>query len=195
MKSLLEKHNGQCEFFIYTASDTKWAHYIVPCIETVIGQTFNRPLFTREHCQGGTQKSIAYVLPKINSTLKTNLSMENVVLIDNNKVLIETNLILCPTYNYIDYYDVLRLVSEKVLINSFLKLIPYLQQYNLFPKSFDNKITFNRFKTLYFESLAELLKANEKPVNDMYWKRLDNRIMAIDFDSFKEEVVKYLNKS
>ena len=38
------------EAFIYTASTSEWASYLIPCIESALGVKFNRPLFTREHC-------------------------------------------------------------------------------------------------------------------------------------------------
>ena len=37
------------ELFIYTASFDKWAKFIIPQLEKVLGYKFNRPLLTRNH--------------------------------------------------------------------------------------------------------------------------------------------------
>jgi len=36
--------------FVYTASTTPWANYIIPCVEAAIGMRFIRPFLTRDHC-------------------------------------------------------------------------------------------------------------------------------------------------
>jgi len=95
----VKKDSPHTELFVYTASDDKWAKFLVPVIEEAIGFKFQRPLFTRKHCvlpssssSSDYKKSIDLVAPLIYKSLRTkyplmrgpNDVMRNVALIDNN---------------------------------------------------------------------------------------------------------------
>ena len=98
LKTFCERMNEDShptELFVYTASDDKWAKFLVPLIEEAIGFKFNRPLLTRQHCHsvsGDYKKSIAHVAPLIFKTLKgkypilasSEEARKNTILIDNN---------------------------------------------------------------------------------------------------------------
>jgi hypothetical protein len=43
-------HADRVAFFVYTASDPRWAAFFVPVVEEVLGVRFARPLLTRAHC-------------------------------------------------------------------------------------------------------------------------------------------------
>lgn len=117
-------HNMKVEMFIYTASETKWASVIVPVIEKLIGFKFNRPLFTRAHCDMSVDKhkSLKQISPSIVRTLRKKFGnvvnsegvMRNTYLIDNNFVLQDPgHLVKCPSYERVIYIDPLRQLSNQ----------------------------------------------------------------------------------
>jgi NLI interacting factor-like phosphatase len=57
-------------FFVYTASEDKWAGVIIPCIEKALGFKFERPLLARSKCifdsaSNDYRKSISHVMPVV----------------------------------------------------------------------------------------------------------------------------------
>lgn len=213
---LKARHSQEgCEFFVYTASDTKWANFIVPCIETVIGQKFNRPLFTRPNCirgqSGDFKKSLSHIMPAVARKIRVKygesevVDMNRCVLVDNNRVLIkpeEARLILCPTYGYIDLYDVLRLLSEDVLSRNFIDIASILQSHGLFPEMSDSTLVtmpFHVFKAIYYSMIGKQIKENIKQdlvlAEDLFWTRLGNIIHAMHKDTnvLKDSTVRSIN--
>ena len=126
-KSLLEiKHtHPHVEFFVYTASSTDWANYIIPMIEKHCfrGRFFNRPILTRAQVSDDGVKSIARVYPMVEKSLASKykkIFKRNVYLIDNNVVLNPSemeHLILCPSYDYAHVIDPLRNLPEGIIDN------------------------------------------------------------------------------
>lgn len=181
----IKSRSDVCKFFVYTASESKWAHFLIGCIESFIGLKFERPLFTRNHCLGSRdyyQKSLhkvgAVVLKKkgMGGTLKDFVS--KAVLIDNNKVLIDSkNIIQCPTYPYKDTYDVLRLVSESVLHDNFIEIASILMSYGFYPRLDAPKTySYHVFKSLYFSHIGSQIKDNIKSlrlIKDDFWLKLN----------------------
>lgn len=176
------KVNKDCQFYIYTASETTWANFIIPVIENCIGIKFNRPLFTRNHCfVNKAQKSlqhvgkIAYEKNK-HGTKSLAEFISKSILIDNNHVLSkqeENKLIPCPTYNHKDVYDVMRLLSEQTVIDNYHEISKVLYQCGMFPKvESGTHFSYQVFKSLYFSfigsSIKDGLKYN-KFVKDTFW--------------------------
>ena len=218
----LRSRHGQdgCEFFVYTASDTKWANFIVPCIETVIGQKFNRPLFTRPNCiraNGGEfKKSLVHISPAVIRKLRPKYGSDNMdamnvmdvmgrfVLVDNNRVLNkseEGRLILCPTYGYVDLYDILRLVPEDILQLNFIEIASILQSHGLFPEMAESTrvaLPFQVFKAIYYSTIGKQIKENIKQElfisEDAFWTRLGNILHAHkDTNTLKDSSVRSIN--
>lgn len=208
----IKEANQNVEVYIYTASDTKWAHVIVPCIEQVIGFKFNRPLFTRSHCiMRGTdiRKSFNNVLPIVYSKLKNTYLLAsadelrpNTHMIDNfHEVLAnsldERRLLKCPTYSYTSFYDVLRLIDESVLREHYQAISKNLTSYKLFPYvSNSTPFSYEVFKALYFEILGtnvkNSIKSNSQP--DMYWQTLTGFLAKSDNLPLKDSMIKYINQ-
>ena len=223
----LKSKYGHIELFVYTAADPVWAATIVPCIEEVTGIRFNRPLFTRTHCEGQKMlKSLNRVMPVAAKacSLSSSSSREkgkdkkkkekmkrienNVVLIDNSPVLKENEMnkwIVCPTYGYVDHYDVLRSLNEETLKSVYGNLIPILINHGLFPSSsasasaIASSIDYITFKGLYFERLAGLLhhsmstqeKTHSKKEKG-YWHQLA-QVMNQNDSNLKDNTIKKIN--
>jgi hypothetical protein len=175
------RYENECKFYIYTASESKWAHFLIGCIETYIGFKFERPLFTRKHCITSSreyQKSLHKVAAII-LTKKGNVKefVSNSVLIDNNKILVDSrNLVLCPTYAFKDVYDVLRLISESVVHDNYIAIAQVLMEHGFFPQIDAPKTySYHVFKSLYFTHLGSEIKENIKNlklIKDDYWLKL-----------------------
>ena len=174
-------HSGdldRVEMFVYTASDSKWAHFLIPCIEEAIGFKFNRPFFTRDHCvpapHGEFRKSVSMVVPKVYQKLKSKYRLtdaspvaENIVLIDNNpEVLLHpgmeaVRLVTCPTYDFAYYYDVIGKIDLATLHARYQELIPVLKAFSLFPAGTvpGDVRSVQQFVFMYYQKLYDSSKA------------------------------------
>ena len=194
------------ELFIYTASDDKWAKIIMSCVEAAAGFSFNRPLFFRSNCikvDGPTgipelRKSIVHLLPKLYKSLRTRYPLllsqrdlaSRVVLVDNTPGIMavpeeNARLVVCPTYNYVQMYDVLAkldattmlsraalvaaILSRHGMVASFtpqMSAIQIIASYylwlsrNLASSNADNEITMRR--DTFWTSMRELIPAIAK---------------------------------
>ena len=107
------------ELYIYTNSPYDWTNnYTIPNIEKVIGKKFNKPYFTRENTNK-RNKLLGNIFDIIINNLKSKYpylnDIKNIEYVFNNQLVfiddIKNNLkdypqkqILCPEYNYKDYY-------------------------------------------------------------------------------------------
>lgn len=120
----VKSHSLNMQLFVYTASETKWANVIVPVIEKLVGFKFNRPIFSRAHCDMTVDKhkSLKLIAPSIVRTLKRKYSNAKIdtdtikrmtYLIDNNFVLQEQyHLVKCPSYERMIHIDPLRQLTN-----------------------------------------------------------------------------------
>lgn len=206
--------DGGCEFFIYTASDPKWAAFIVRCVEAVVGHRFKRPIFARQHCvkrEQGFVKSFIRVLPAAIKRLGVGPGRQSefrgrFVLIDNNRVLPrdqETRLILCPTYMYTDTTDVLRLLSESVLQARVGEIADFLQARSLLYQVDDIAPGANQVQVLKARYYTGLNRKSKETVRDeglwigggrdAYWTRLGNVMQGVAHTTLKDGAVAAIN--
>ena len=202
----MKTHFSNSQFYIYTASEKSWANKEISMIEKTHGFKFNRPLFTREDCivdsYGMYKKSVKKILPRIVKANKNgNISSENILVIDNNKVFIDfnKNMIECPTYNYTHFCDIWekidkndtldtslsRMVSNLVLTNKACK-------YSNCKNTDDKKIEL-KHKWMY-KKYKKLNKMNKPFEKDVFWKRLANAIVDKNVKSFDRNSVEMLRK-
>lgn len=200
------------EFFIYTASEHKWAHVVVPCIEAALGVGFCRPIFTRNHTvvnakTGVHQKSLMRVLPMINRAFKKKgyiapLSLEQCILIDNNQTLIPqeaSRLVLCSTYKYTFYQDVLRFIPTSVIQQHLPQIVQYLIDTDMFP-SVNKNVNIEAFYAHYYERLGRNIATRYKSnmAVDRMWlkvyKALHKYLSSESRSSLKGNFIKSLNK-
>lgn len=178
----------QVEFFIYTASETEWAEFIIPRVEQKLGIKFHRPLFTRPQCicrQGMYYKSLESVRPVIyrrlakTYRLKSPNELQSMILIDNTpNVLLEGRAqVLCPTYDYQYPVDLTRQIPMSAL-EVFINLLrPVVAPSKRFKNTQHFWFYFHRFMAdLYLKSY----KMNKPYLKDTYWKRATDAFLETD---------------
>lgn len=187
------------ELFIYTASEAKWAAFLVPCIEAAMNVKFNRPIFTRSHCkqvvsQGVVvdhEKSIEGILPSIFRTLKrshtglTNIKLlaDRVVLVDNTANVLSdpSRMILCPTYSYTYVFDVLNHMDINMLHRRIGRVSQIVSKFGLLQPLAQPFTNYQQFSQAYFERLSRAVSdASATNVvalqNDKFWQVLAHAI-------------------
>ena len=210
----LKTHNESTEFYLYTAGETKWVHFLIPCIEQACGFKFNRPYFTRNHCQFTTnsvKKSLAKISPIIYSKLKTkynfkssNAVLDNLILVDNTRVLGDKELkrwIACPTYEYKALYDVLRNLDSNVFHEHSLAIATIMQKYgimrSLSSSAVEKSYSGYLIAASYYEDYARDLRAyakSNRSTKDKFWISLANAIIILHKKKVsKDSMVKYIN--
>lgn len=199
MNMINTHYKNKVELFVYTASEKKWANYIVPIIESVTNVKFNRPIFTREQCNMNLTekvKSISTVKPAILKTLKkkyTTITSENIndkiYLIDNNYVLKETSfLIKCPTYDKAVFINVLRTIDENIKQNKLKDICKVLL-------NDECKNQWDMMKRIYDDAFKKFIYYDEKNYsykNDRYWKKV---IFVFKKNGYNMQlIIKYLKE-
>ena len=126
------KKQYNLKLFIYTASTYNWAHFLVPCLEKVLGVKFERPLYTRNECTSYTMlKNLEYVSKHADDKIP-------MIMIDNNKTLYrkvdKSRLIKCPTYNFRYYYNPISVFTYSEIVTNFESIIKILKDLNIFVK-------------------------------------------------------------
>lgn len=207
----LQKKIPHIEFFIYTASETKWGNYVIRQIENTINSKFNRPIFTRSDCiiDKDISKCLTKISPKIVKSLKkrySQLSLKNIVeqiiVIDNNSVykkqLDASKLLLCPTYDYI----YLENIPQYILHNDYNE--HYVSINTIFEKYFKYKVNndYLEFQNEYFKyyiSRYTIIKnINIGFLNDTFFRKLFKIMIYLFVEkrylSFDEKVINYIKK-
>lgn len=187
VNTLIRNQHG-FEIFIYTASTKDWAPIPIGCVENITGIKFQRPIFSRDHCQvsasGATTKSLAAIKPSIFRTLKkkyTDLKSvsdlnNRILMVDNSDVLVDQNAwIPCPTYDYVSNYDVLKSIDLDVLRSNFPSIFSELVRQGLLSRNLQKNIkTYDEFMSLYYSKLAKNFAVNGRrnavQKTDTFWK-------------------------
>lgn len=209
----LKKQNEANEFFVYTASDDKWAQFLIPCIESACNVKFKRPIFSRKHCIVSTmsvKKCLANISTQVFQRLKPMGIYKNktqlhnqMILIDNNYVLIDQETkkgIICPTYDHKIVYDVLRNLDEYILHERIGDIIGILQKYSLIPQ-ISEKDVLSSYQILamyyknYSNKLSQYSSLLEKGIKrDKYWLNLANLFVALNKKGVStDKMIKYIN--
>lgn len=189
-----------CPVYVYTASETVWANFIIGCIEQLCEHKFNRPIFTRNNCieeknayYKAPHKLIQKIYPKLHQQFP-DLPLEhwknNYLMIDNYNYFHKNDLnriVLCPSYNYTEVYDYLKNIPEKVLAEKYNAIARILRKSGMEVASTSSLY---KFKYVYYRALANKIKDNEKyiveSVNDSFWYDVtDHIINTKHFSSLK----------
>lgn len=194
------------EYFIYTASEKKWALYLVSCIEKAMDLKFNRPVLTRSDCiirNKECYKSLTLAVSKIQKSMFSKyhqmVYINDCVLIDNNRVLLpEESLrwIKCPTYAFRSEYDVLRHVSEEQMIKYYREISQQLMVHHLYPYNKAPK-TYEEFKFTYFKELLLTIKTDRYmlKIKDKYFQNLTNYLISNPLTNLGASTIRSINDS
>lgn len=145
----IKELGSKCEFFIYTAGSPEWVNYIIPVLETAYGIRFHRPIFTRDDCvwgpvhsesakRGGLMyvksmktiwgrivKSLVGDYPALQKDEVCDRVFENgLMFVDNTPfVLMDSHerQLLCPSYEYEEYFDALEGIPQAILNDPMVK--------------------------------------------------------------------------
>ena len=195
------------EIFIYTASEKKWAEFIVKQIEASVGIKFNRPLFTRNNCQytgGEYMKKIGFVKPMVIKTLNrkynTRFSPDlrnRIIAIDNRRVYFpedEKYLVLCDTYNY-KIPENLPFVLRRPVFEKHHNIINHmLAHYFSNYKSTSNYMKFEKqFYYQYIDTLTFAIRNKEHSFSDSLFKSIKTYILSKNIKIFNPETVHHIN--
>lgn len=205
------------ELFVYTASETKWANFLVPCVEDALDFKFHRPLFTRKECvmhNSEFKKSLASISPAIYRKLKTKYKLKSVGDVESNLVLIDNNpgvllhpasesrrLIRCPTYDFAYYYDVLQRVDLDVLHARYHRIIPVLVVNCMFPNVRASEVRdILQFVFMYYHKMAENSKlawrehSSNADGKERLWRIVGEALRDNNGADFSEYFVSMLNR-
>lgn len=201
----VSQHQPNAEFFIYTASQAKWAEFLVKQIEKTYSIKFNRPIFTRKDCMyinGELQKSTHKIMSKIKGTLRKKypnvpinelISSNNILIVDNNRVFPSTydnqRLIQCPTYTFKIPENLPATFSKSIFESYYKQFYEVFDRYNISIPATSNYLRFQRF--FYQHYVSELIRY-QKPV-DKFWFYLKEIIIRKNMHSFDEQNIKYMN--
>ena len=195
-----------CECFIYTAADEKWAAKVINCIEKQTAFKFNRPILSRKDCilvNNVYRKSISHVTPRIRALLKRRQKLlidTNIVLIDNNDVLIPSSdyrQIICPTYDARVNMDVLKNIEVVDIKANASALGRILYKYGYITKSSYKSI--DELLSSYYLSVARSLhescKESDKNARDTFWLDMRHIFRSLRVTSFDKETLSHIRKA
>lgn len=210
----MKQNNEYTEFFLYTASDDKWAQFFVPCIEVACGYKFARPIFSRKHClqfDKSLKKSLIKISNQVFARLKIKYAnllksrvhlAEHMILIDNNKVLVDKETrkgIICPSYEQKITYDILRNLDDRLFHMHAYHIAQILEKYDLIEAVTSSRTSSYMLLSLYYASLSshmkDFAKVDHTSRKDRYWLTLGNLIISLQQrDIPKDSMIKYINK-
>jgi hypothetical protein len=193
-------------FFIYTASEKKWAIKEIKMIEAQNKIKFDRPIFTRSDCifqDGEYKKSIEHVKPQILKAIKAKKTLDirnNILIIDNNPTFIDykDNLLICPTYDYIHFKNLWENIPNEYMKIDKLKsivsrLIGHKKMYGTHDKN--NAKIMERIHRWLYKKYKIINKFNATYENDTFWKDLYNMIVNNKIQIINKSIVETMQKS
>lgn len=203
----MKKQYPNSHFFVYTASEKSWAMKEIGIIERQNHMKFNRPLFTRDDCiidsGGNIKKSVNKIMPAIMKSIKAPKDYDirgKLLIIDNNPTFIDykDNLLICPTYNYIQFKDLWENIPHdyhKIAeLKSFVSKLVSSRKMHTHRPNTSTKVLEKIHKWLY-RKYKSINKYNASFENDTFWKDLANAISQNNIKLFDKKIVNILEKS
>ena len=186
-------------FYIYTASEKKWAEKEIMIIEKVLNMKFNRPIFTRNDCQIIAKDDKVNIKKSI-EVIKKKIKVKNaeILIIDDNDVYIDNNerLIKCVVYNhkyFCNYWEYIPLdkIGNKIVLKYLEQLIKNNRLNPIIEKK-TMKEQLNYYDWLY-QKCNEVNRLNKNYRNDNFWLRLTNIIIENRIKTFNSSTVKFIH--
>jgi hypothetical protein len=200
----MKKLYPQSYFYIYTASEKKWAIKEISIIEKNYNFKFDRPLFTRDNCiidnDGNIKKSIAKILPLIKKNVKMPASYDikkHLLIIDNNPTFIDykENLLLCPTYNYIKFNNLKDIVPDEIGCNNIKNYVTKLTKEQRICRNYNSQESMEKIYRWLYKKCKKINKYNSKYLNDNFWKDLVILIKNYSIKHYTSKNVEMMQKS
>ena len=191
------------EFFIYTASEKKWANFLIPHIEQACGYKFNRPIMTRDQCvifDREYKKKVDIIYKCIIKTLRKKYNIkainsreleDRIMIIDNNVVYDKNDMkhvLLCPTYAYKKIENIMTYITESVF-NAHSKVI--LEVLSRHISSIGSARDYIEFQVIFYKYYLDQL-AQYKDPKDKYFLHLMNILERKNITSFSPKAISYI---
>ena len=186
------------EFFIYTASQKEWAHFLIKIFEKAYNIKFNRPLFTRVDCiktaHGDIVKQLSNIKPRIFRCLKKkypHMLMQDLnnrtLMIDNSRIFPENEnnqVLICPTYKFKYPENILGRIKHDIFERYHRQIgevmnLPLTSNFLKFQKFFYRK---------YVDEIADI-----QVFDDQFWNKLCDILIKKNIRHLDEKVVRYMN--
>ena len=200
----ITSHYGIVEMFVYTASQKKWANFLIPIIEKTFDIKFNRPIFTRDDCANINYeyiKNISKIKPRILKTLKKkypDLTLshlkDRIMMIDNNQVFTEKDrdkVIICPTYSF-RYPENIPSKIKNDTYEKFSK--PIYNAIERYIKDFPFTSKYLRFERFFYQNYIQDLTRIKDAKEDKFWINLAKILTRKNIIDFDERSIRYVNK-
>lgn len=192
-------------FYIYTASEKKWAMTEISIIEKNNNFKFDRPLFTRDDCiidkDGNIKKSIIKILPILKKKIKFGELYDirkHLLIIDNNPTFIDytENLLLCPSYNYIYFNNLKEIIPiEDIRYNSISNYTSKLIIEQKISKKYCGHDYLEKMYRWLYKKCKKINKYNSRYLNDNFWKDLVILIRNYNIKHYTSKNIDILQKS
>ena len=190
-------------FYIYTASEKKWAEKEISILEKSLNIKFNRPIFTRNDCLIiKSEDGSSNLLKKSIENIKKKIKVKNpeILIIDDNNVYIDNNdkLLLCKTYNYksfCNYWEYIPMdkITNKIFIDYLNKLI---SNKTLNPNNnYSNMKQMTQTYKWFYNNCLIINEQNKQYKKDDFWLKLTKIIIENKITSFNSTSIKFITKS
>lgn len=199
------------EFFIYTASEKKWATYIIGQLEKACKIKINRPIFTRSQCfplANEYKKSLKLIKPAIFKALKNKYPLRDVKEL-NDRVLVVDNMdvyqgndrkyhVHCKTYDFVYPENIPSMVDHGTFKKHCHIISKYTNRYMLFECRPDYHDFQQKFYNYYLGVLTKTYQDNNNYQKDNFFRLLYKMLVFIvlkkQYNKFDERVIQYINK-
>jgi hypothetical protein len=190
-----------CHFYVYTASEKKWAEKQIKIIEENLKMKFNRPIFTRNECEPSKDNGKLTYIKSINR-IKRRIKLDNIelMIIDDKQVYMDNSnlLVRCNLYNYrsfCNYWDYIPInkIKNKVFLEYLSTLI---KENRLTPviKATSVKQKMEYYKWLY-NKCKELNEYNKGYRRDDFWLNLAKIISKNKIRVFNDKSLNLIKRS
>jgi len=191
-----------CHFYIYTASEKKWAEKEISLIEKNLNIKFDRPIFTRNDCDAVKDECGKITYIKSINKIKKKIKIDNpeILIIDDKHVYTDNHnrLIKCKLYNYksfCNYWDYIPItkIRNQVFIKYLMTLIE-AQRLNPVYIIYSIKQKLDYYKWLY-KKCKELNTYNSQYKYDDFWLNLTKIIYKNKITNFTDLSVSFIQRS
>lgn len=199
-----------CQFFIYTASEKKWAELEIKLIEKELNIKFDRPILTRNECipveiNNSSSSTTKYEYRKSINAIKKKIRYKDnennhIFIIDDNDVYLDNkeHLLNCCLYNYkvfCNYWDYIQIkkIKNKVFL-AYLQTLITQGRLNPIQKQIQMKPQIEYYAWLC-NKINDINKLNKKYKKDNFWIKLTKIIIENNIQVFNNTTIQFIHKS